>query len=314
MGYREKSVAIDTRAYYNMFNSLTNISVADNYNDPGFYKIAYLLMKIKKDPYFPILIFSIISNFIVVYRLWDFRKYCNYYYAILRYITLFYFYSYNCMRQFLSMSIIFFATKYLEKKEYIKFGIFILIASYIHIAALTSVLYIALEKFKWSNLNRKEKNVINLSYILSPIAIYLILNKTSGRIENYFSTISTIGGRFSYILKIFLFICFTIITYKNYKNNYDNITENEVNISRRMMIIYYFLGMAFTGLGFIWAQFERISYYYYLYAMVYVGTIANEKRYRILFRTMLLFVLFRSFYLSCTQNVVGQMPYLFNWE
>lgn len=313
MGFRNKSVGIDTKAYYNMFQSLTDISIANKYNDSGFYKIAYLLMKIKNDPYFPILVYSILSNFLVTYRLWDFRKYSSYNYAILRYVTLFYFYSINCMRQFVSMSLVLYATKYLEEKKYYKYIVLIIIASYFHIAALTAIGYIALEKIRWKNIEIKQRNLINIMYIISPAMIFYILALTRNRLEPYFDKTSLADNYNSFFLKILLFVIYVFIMYFD-KNKKVNIYNEEEVENSKMTLYYYFIGMVLNGFGFIWAQFERIGYYYYIYALPYTGQVAKSKKYKMLFRTIILFIVIRSFYLSCDSNSMGQMPYLFKWE
>lgn len=310
MGFRDKTVGIDTLAYYNLFSSLKTISIANNYSDPGFYKVAYLLMKIKDDPNFPILIYSSISCFLMVYRLWDYRKISSYKYAILRYVSLFYFYSFNCMRQFLAMAIVFYATKFLEERKYYKFLIFVLIASYFHIAALTAVGYIALEKIRWGDMEIKERNIINIMYILAPVAVFYIMNRTSDRVDPYFNTTSSLTNYISFAFKILLFIAFVIIN----KNDNDIEEHNDLKINLRPFLVYYFIGMVLNGLGFVWAQFERIGYFYYIFAPCYAGIVANNKKYKVLFRVLLLFIIFRAFYLNCIINSMGQMPFMFNWE
>ena len=310
MGFRNKTVGIDSRAYYNMFNATyQNISVANSYNDPYFYRITRMIMKIKNDPYFVFLVIAIVTNFLAIYRLWDFRKMSSFKYSFLRYYTLFYAYQSNCMRQFIAMAIVFYGTRYLEKKDYIRFLVFVGIASVCHLASITAIGYIALEKFRWKDLDRKSMNFINASYLLSPLVLYFVLNTTSDRTENYLnSTSSLTSGYVSYILKIVLFFIFV---YLNIRNNKEAI-ENNQNI--KLLLMYYFIGMLLNGLGFRYAQFERIGYFYYIYAGVYAGYVANEKYYRSVYRLIVLFIVIRSFYLLCGNNAMGQMPYLFNWE
>lgn len=314
IGFRHKSVGIDTNNYYNSFHALNSFSSANMYNDPGFYKVAYLLMKIKKDPYFPICVYSTISVFIMVYRLWDYRKTSSYNFAVLRYVSLFYFYEMNCMRQFFSMAIVFYGIKFLESREYNKFVIFVLIASYFHIAALTSLIYLALEKLRWKNLDRKQKNIINLMYIFSPLAIFYVLNTTGDRVNPYFNTTSAISNYLSYFLKVSLFIAFIVISQSEYEK--EKRTENGLieYSNRKMQFIYYFIGMTLTGFGFVWAQFERIGYFYYIFAPNYVGIVTKSKRYRALIIVIVLSIIIRAFYLSNITNSMGQMPFKFNWE
>lgn len=310
MGFRKKTVGIDANNYYNMFRSVCeNISIANRYNDSSFYKIIHYLMTINNDPYFIFLVIATITNFLVIYRLWDFREWSSFKYSFLRYYSLFYAYQSNCMRQFIAMAIVFYATKYLERKDYVRFLVFVAIASLCHIAALTSIGYIALEKIKWGNLDKRSKNFVNASYLLSPVAVALVVYFTSSRAEIYFnSTSSLTTGYLSYALKIILFIIFVFMAFRNHRE------ETFENPNKKMMLIYYFIGMVLTGFGFRFAQFERIGYFYYIYAGVYVGYVANEKYYRTVYRLVVLFIIIRSFYLLCVSNSMGQMPYLFNWE
>ena len=310
MGFRNKTVGIDSKAYYNMFNNVyQNIAIASEYNDPGFYRITRIIMKIRNDPYFVFLVIAIVTNFLVVYRLWDFKELSSFKYSLMRYYTLFYAYQANCMRQFVSMAIVFYGTRYLEKKDYTKFLIFVAIASVCHLAAITSIGYIALEKIRWTDLDKRSKNYINASLLLSPITLVLVLYASSDRTERYFNTASQqTSGYLSYALKIVLFIIFVYLNYKNYLDDlvkYPNI---------RMIMIYYSIGMFLTGFGFKYAQFERIGYFYYMYSGVYVGYVANEKYYRTVYRLIIIFIVIRSFYLLCANNSMAQMPYLFNWE
>ena len=315
-GFRNKSVGIDTTNYYWIINSLTSFSSANKYNDPYFYKMAYLLMKINDDPYFPIMVFAFVSNFLVVYRLWDFRSYSSYKYAVTRYITLFFFFSLNCIRQFLAIAIVFWATRYLEEGNYKKYIIYVGIASLIHIAALTSLSFIALEILKWNNLNETSKNYVKLSIVFIPVYILAALRASGGRLDLYINSSSFATDVASVIIKFILFILVVTFTLTDH-NIFDLKEFSEQENQRKMSLVYYLIGLILSSLGYIFAHFERIGYFFYIYATVYLGIAVNEKRYRILFRVVVLFIIIRSFYLNCANisfGSMGQMPYLFKWE
>lgn len=311
-GLRKNTVGIDTINYYWQFKNLNSINAAFNHYDRGFYIIAFLLMKIKNDPYFCIFIFSLITNYLVVYRLWEFREISSYKYSILRYITIFYFFSFNCMRQFLSIAIVFYGMRYFEKGDYIKFFIYIIIASTIHISSLIAIIYIILDVFQWRKLSIFQKNSIKISFLLSPIIIFILLNLTKGRYERYFSQIRIVSWT-SLALKIILFFVVVIFYYSEKKIRKEN---DDILHYRKMSLIYYIIGTVSILLGVFFSHAERIGYYFYIYATVYTGIAANEKRYKYLFRIIIIFIIIRSFYLNCSvQNgSMGQMPYLFNWE
>lgn len=315
-GFRGKSVGVDTSNYYWIFNSLTSFSSANKYNDPYFYKLAFLLMKINNDPHFPIMIFAFVSNFLVIYRLWDFRNYSSYKYAVTRYITLFLFFSMNCIRQFLAIAIVFWATKYLEEGNYKKYILYVGIASLIHIAALTSLSFLIVELLKWNNLSEGNKNVVKLSMLLTPVYVLVALYASGGRLESYINTSSFVTDVLSVILKFVLFIAVVMFTLNDH-NIFDLKEFSETENQRKMSLVYYLIGLVLSSLGYIFAHFERIGYFFYIYATVYLGIAANEKRYRIIFRFIILFIIIRSFYLNCAngpRGSMGQMPFLFKWE
>lgn len=309
MGLRKNTVGIDTNSYYYMFKSIKSISDVKKFSDPIFYVLAFLLMRIKNDPYFPILVFSFFSNFLVVYRLWDYRNISAYKYSILRYITIFYFFSFNCMRQFVAIAIVFWGTKHLEKGEYGKFLLYVIIASLIHLSSLVAASFVLLEVVRWKELSKKQRNYISISILFIPLYIVLAATISEGRYERYFSQIE-ISNFSSIVLKICLFIFVFIMLYSEKKFAKDN---NKL----LMCMIYYGIGLCLTSMEVFFRYFGRIGYYYYIYGTVYTGIAASEKRYQILFRIVILFIVIRAFYLNCSATEIGsmgQMPYLFNWE
>lgn len=315
-GYRKQTVGIDTQNYYWIFGTLTNLASANKYNDPYFYKIAYILMKIDNDPYFPLLVFAFISNFLVIYRLWDFRKYASYKYAVLRYISVFYFFSFNCVRQFLAIAIVFWATKYLERGNYRKYILIVIAASFIHLAALTAISLVTMDYFKWENLDKTGRNYVKFSILCLPAYLIASMIASRGRIDSYMSFASFVDNYISIIFKIVLFVVVVILTL-NEHNVLDTKEQNELENQRRLTLVYYFIGLLITILGYIYAHLERIGYFFYIYSTVYLGIIANEKKYKTLFRIVILIIIIRAFYMNCAgaeHGSMGQMPYLFNWE
>lgn len=305
MGLRKNTVGFDTNTYYAMFNGIRSISAARNQNDPFFYICAYLLMKIKNDAYFPIFVFSMISNFLVIYRLWDFRNISSYKYSVLRYFTIFYFFSFNCMRQFLSIAITFYGSKYLDSGDYKKYLVIIFIASLFHIAAIVAVMFFFIEFRKWNELEKKQRNFISAFFLLLPVYIIAMMYFSSGRYERYFNN-STFINFNSVIIKLAIFIVVLFFFLRN---------REYVNNKRiKLVFIYYFIGLMVNLLGTFYQFMERLGYFFYIYGTVYTGIIAKYKRYIILFRLLILFIVFRSFILNCQNNSMGQMPYLFKWE
>lgn len=305
MGLRNKSVGYDTKNYYYLFNSINSISAARQQNDPFFYITAYFLMKIDNTPYFPIFVFSMISNFLVIYRLWDFRDISIYKYSVLRYFTIFYFFSFNCMRQFLSIAIAFYGTKYLDSGEYIKYLIIVFVASLFHLAAIVGVVLLFFEIKKWKELDKKQKNFISLYILLIPIYVLGMFYVASGRYERYFDNISFMNFT-SVAVKIVIFIAILMF----FLGSREYTDDKKI----RLVFLYYFIGLMLNLLGSFYQFMERLGYYFYIYATIYTGIIARYRKYILLFRILILIVLLRSFTLNCINNSMGQMPYIFKWE
>lgn len=305
MGLRKNTVGFDTKNYYNMFKGIRSIKSAMDQNDPFFYICAYLLMKIKNDAYFPIFVFSMFSNFFVIYRLWDFKDISAYKYSVLRYFTIFYFFSFNCMRQFLSVSIAFYGTRYLDEGNYRKYLIYVFISSLFHLSALVGVMFFLIEFKNWKELDKKQKNFISGFFLLLPIYLFLMLYFSYDRYGRYFKNSTFINFNSNVIkLSLFIVLLFFFLGKKEYAEN------KRV----KSILIYYVIGVFVNLLGTFFQFMERLGYYFYIYCTVYTGVIARYKRYLLLFRVLILFILLRSFILNCNANSMGQVPYLFKWE
>ena len=133
-GLRNDNVGLDTYQYISAFK--TNFSVIWLFKETGFREISRLLMNaFSGNVTCLLLLYATVTNALILYRLWDFRKDCSYSYMVFLYITLHYMNTLNIMRQYIAIAIVFFATRFLEKRGYIKFCIAILLASVFHSSA-----------------------------------------------------------------------------------------------------------------------------------------------------------------------------------
>lgn len=313
-GLRKNTVGIDTMNYYWMFDGMESIGDAFDYNDPYFYVVAFIIKRINGDPYLPITVFSFITNFLVVYRLWDFKDISVFRYSVLRYITIFFFFSFNCMRQFLAVAIVFWATRFIDKKNYVMFLILVAIASTMHIASIISYVFVIFDCFNWKELNRNQRFLVATAIMCLPL-VYFVSQRLAGeRVQTYFN--ETISNPWlSFVVKVSL-ILFVVIFVINNGKFYPKITTYLKNSKKEIIspIVFYVFGLLFVMLGNYYQFTERIGYYFYIYGTVYVGMAANGKKYKYLARFIVLFIVIRAFLINCSGNSMGQMPYLFNWE
>lgn len=120
-GLRNDNVGLDTYQYISAFK--TNFSVIWLFKETGFREISRLLMNaFSGNTTCLLLLYAAVTNALILYRLWDFRKDCSYSYMAFLYITLHYMNTLNIMRQYIAIAIVFFATRFLEKKVILNFG------------------------------------------------------------------------------------------------------------------------------------------------------------------------------------------------
>lgn len=100
-----------------------------------FYYIIYILTLISSNSQILIFICALITNILIVLTLYKYSKHFTF--SLFLYISLgMYFTSFNIMRQYLALSICFWAIRYIFDKKTIKYCICILIASLIHSSAI----------------------------------------------------------------------------------------------------------------------------------------------------------------------------------
>lgn len=154
-GFRWK-VGTDFNVYYTYFSEIPNytlnVLLGSTYSDVipferGFSLIIYIIGIINKEPQFIIFVMSMLTIGIIVYSL---RKYSKHFgLSIYLYITtMMYYSSFNGIRQWLASALIFFAFKYLTRREWKKYLLFIIVASTIHISALIMIPIYFIVNFK----------------------------------------------------------------------------------------------------------------------------------------------------------------------
>lgn len=184
-GLRNDNVGLDTYQYISAFK--TNFSVIWLFKETGFREISRLLMNaFSGNTTCLLLLYAAVTNALILYRLWDFRKDCSYSYMAFLYITLHYMNTLNIMRQYIAIAIVFFATRFLEKKGYIKFWLAVLLASVFHSSALLGLFFFFV--YYWKIAPNKQKKWMLFPLLIAIPIVFIVLMKTqSAQITNYFS-------------------------------------------------------------------------------------------------------------------------------
>lgn len=116
--------------------------------------------------------YAVFTNLFMVLGIYFYRKQTRMSTMMFMYTTLYYLLSMNIARQMLAVSIIFFASKYILKKSFIKYLIFVLLAACFHKSSIVAiVLYFISIKTGISN-----KVVTVFKYVFPIIIIFLCIN------------------------------------------------------------------------------------------------------------------------------------------
>ena len=117
-GLRGPTVGIDTSNYLNLFNLIHNGLFHLAYGlETSFKIIVYLIMRIVPSGRFVLTLFAFITNWCIIMRFWDLRKLSSFSCMVVCYYMAFYFTSLNAIRQFLAIGIVFYCSRYLERKQ-----------------------------------------------------------------------------------------------------------------------------------------------------------------------------------------------------
>ena len=156
----------DTYFYMHSFevNNFTWEDI-DFSGDFGFDILQMYLQKISSDPQILVFTTALITNFIIIFVLYDFSRMFEL--SVYTYITSGMFTtSMNGIRQYLAAALVFLATKYLLKGNFTKYALTILLASTIHKSALVLLpIYFIVRREAWTK----------VTFSLLAVSIFIVL-------------------------------------------------------------------------------------------------------------------------------------------
>jgi len=274
-GLRKDNVGLDTYQYISAFR--TDFSVMWLFKETGFREISRFLMKIfSGNTTCLLLTYAIATNSLIFYRLWDFRKDCSYSYMSFLYITLHYINTMNIMRQYIAIAIVFFATRFLERRGYIKFCGALLIAVLLHSSALLGILFLIVYYWKVAP-NKQKKWMLFPLLIAIPIISIILIRTQSVQITNYFSQ-KRMDINITFLYRVIVFILILVLQYsrkeivifKGLKAERKRIGFNKCES------IFYIAGLAISALGMFFSFLSRLGLYYLMFELVFWGEVIKR--------------------------------------
>jgi len=266
-GLRGQGTGVDTVNYFKLLSYIDDVGISAG-SDIGFAVITYFMMMYLGSPYYLLVIFAFITNFLIIYRLWDFRERSSFTLMLFIYMTIHYAYTFNIVRQFLAISIIFWGTRYLERSEHIKYIFLNIIASTIHTTSLLGFMLLLI----FDSDNRQTKKHF---FYIALVAFFIIVgvcffSENIIKYEGYLTqTNDSIYGMT--VLKV---ICLLLVIISNniFSNDRFSITKSGKYFHMPKYIpITYAAGLILAALGMKYAFVNRIGFYFLMFEMPFWG-------------------------------------------
>lgn len=317
-GARDFSVGMDTQNYVVKFDLISRGAFGLAFGlEESFKYIVYGLLKLVPNMTFLLTLFAFVTNWCIITRFWELRKVSSFVCTVLCYYMAFYFMSFNAIRQFVAVGIVFYCSRYLARNRILPFLFGVLLAVQFHRSALIGLLLLLVNCLRWKDLNRSQK-VLYLMLVLFSPAVAVTAAKVFARYARYFSDISLDVG-FMIPLKLMFLGATLIFVFAIHRQmsyfRVGQLWESRDRFEAVMACAGYFAALMLAILGYLFPYMERISCYFYLFEGVYFGMLFKGKRpvNRLIFGYFIAFVIGYGFIYSMTHNSQGTMPYAFIW-
>lgn len=318
-GLRAYSVGLDTDNYIEKFTYIQNGTFQYAYGlEESFKYFCYAILRIFPHYSALLTVLALISNALIIWRLWDFRKVASFGTMVACYYMGFYFMSLNTMRQFCAIAIILYASKYLMKHQILRYIVGVLVASLFHQSALLGMSLLAFELLRWKQLSKKQKWFFAGIGVLSPVLIYYVLQRVQ-RYESYFSTSSADVGIMVPVKILFFLVSalFVFIIYKK-ERHFENWQEMTPMDKNHILLgsIGYAIGLFLIFASYFLPVLNRVGWYFTMYESVYLAMMVKTKHpiHKYVFGLCAVVIVGYGFINAMTDNAQGMMPYLFVWQ
>ncbi len=320
-GFRRYDIGIDTPNYVSYF-----LYGFRNYQgiEIGYKYLSNFLMSINSNYTFGLTCISLITNTLFITRLWSLRDVSPFRYSFSVYYCMIYLLTFSGIRQWLAVSIVFFATKYVyEKRNLIVAFILVVIAFFLHNSVVISLLLLIPYMFEKGGSLRK-KLFKFLIFVLAPIAgsaaYSLLMSNYSKFLTDYARSTVSVGIMIP-VRAVVLLLMFYFDYPRTYKSDTSNSNEaiairNKIDIKK--LLLFELIDLLLNSMGFFASNTSRICWYYLAFTPLLYGyslskKIGNNTFYVII--KIVVFVIF-TYYLftSITSQTNHIVPYHFYWD
>lgn len=283
-GLRGENVGLDTRSYVSKFECIAGGHPELAYGlETGFKFLIKCILKIWNNSPFVLTVIAFFTNYLIIRRLWDFRKIASVPCMVLCYYAGFYSFTFNIMRQFLAIAVVFYFSRLLERRKYLSFLLVVILSAIcLHRTVLICVAFIAADLFLWKKLSKRQRRIIALGFgaaiIAIPIAYNYIMGDFLSKYIKYFAVKIEHLGFMVPAKTAFLAVSLYISKSRIFPKNTSHLSEEEFQEFRRRKTaaVYYFMGLMLSLLGYFFSFMDRIGFYFLIFECVYFGMITKS--------------------------------------
>ena len=278
-GLRNVHIGNDTITYVKYFNMVCSGNKVDM--EIGFVILMKLVSFVSKNPNIFLSLCALITYSCVAWRLWELREDSSFGIAFFSYYSFYFFGSMNVMRQYMSVAILFWATRYIKRTDseqgnYTKFLLFLVIATSIHTSSILGILFIVVQFFflKYQKTNDKFKLImLGIAGCFAIIAFIPLIESALEKYTHYASNVdSNMGMRIPALLVIWLV---SILVYRSETPYIDDKSEWEKYLLGTTRF-YFLLSCLLALIGYKYKVVGRVSWLFNMFQGVYYGIILRE--------------------------------------
>ncbi|MBQ7214592.1 MAG: EpsG family protein [Synergistaceae bacterium] len=325
-GIRAPTVGVDVRGYaLHNYNSARHAATYSEFVssshfwrewEVGWLLLTYISTKIFDSLNWNLFFYSLITCTCVYIGAWKHRKLAPLPLIMLIFFLLHYNSTYNIMRQAAACSIVFMGFDNLEKRQYWKFLIYIVAASYFHTSALLCIVYMIGFHFAVTVGEGRFKSITNI-FLYSLILSCFMLEPIFKVVSTYIPPLATYSVRgISFNNKtVGIMLLGELMLFLFYPNGGRKVFRNSPGGEK--MFDYYRYSVAF-GIAFYWgARVFARGYFYFEYvnmlafAVLHRFIINKYLRFIVLMITMLVyFGYFIQYFVVRNMENCGSFPYV----
>lgn len=324
-GLRAYTIGRDTDQYYRAYERIAQVDWNSFYlfrYELGFTAVCKALSYISREPQFLLIITSLFFAYST--GRFVYKNSCNVILSSYLFISLNIFAVYlNLMRQAIALSIILFGIECLKEKKYIRFALFVLIASLFHQSAILVLLIIFFVKLKYSKMSFPIILVASVAGYLLFNKLFTIAVKILGKYGGYEDSVFASSNYFGMVFNVL--ICLSILLFGLFFHNKAKDYLQKPNKLEVKTLSYDFIAYMISISLFCYISgtrmyiLTRLTPYFYIYYLIWIPMAfesINNKKVKVLVLHSIIVLTLAYFFIVAVFRPEwhGIIPYKFFWQ